>query len=210
MQFHEVRFPTALSFGSIGGPERRTEIVTLANGHEERNTPWKHSRRRYDAGIGLRSMDDLARLTAFFEARQGPLIGFRWKDWTDWKSCLPSGEITPFDQEIGIGDEVRSVFALIKRYRSGDTEDVRPIAKPVTGSVRVALGEVELQETVDYAIDYKTGSIEFFHPPEVGGEITAGYEFDVPARFDGDAIAISAAAFDAGEVPSVPVVEVRL
>ena len=45
MSFHEVRFPASLSFGSIGGPERRTEIVTLANGFEERNTPWAHSRR---------------------------------------------------------------------------------------------------------------------------------------------------------------------
>ena len=52
MAFHEARFPTNQSFGSVGGPERRTEIVTLANGFEERNTPWAHSRRRYDAGSG--------------------------------------------------------------------------------------------------------------------------------------------------------------
>ena len=59
MEFHDVRFPAALSFGSVGGPERRTEIVALANGFEERNTPWAHSRRRYDAGVGVRSLDDL-------------------------------------------------------------------------------------------------------------------------------------------------------
>ena len=29
MSFHEVRFPTKLSFGSVGGPERRTDVVTL-------------------------------------------------------------------------------------------------------------------------------------------------------------------------------------
>ena len=40
MGFHEVRFPASLSFGSLGGPERLTDIVTLANGFEERNTPW--------------------------------------------------------------------------------------------------------------------------------------------------------------------------
>lgn len=40
MSFHEIRFPANLSFGSVGGPERMTEIVTLANGFEERNTPW--------------------------------------------------------------------------------------------------------------------------------------------------------------------------
>mgnify|MGYP000398017348 CR=1 FL=1 len=61
MSFHEVRFPETLSFGSVGGPERRTDVVTLANGHEERNTPWAHARRRYDAGLGLRGLEQLRR-----------------------------------------------------------------------------------------------------------------------------------------------------
>ncbi|MFQ3254242.1 MAG: hypothetical protein ACI9U6_002543, partial [Loktanella salsilacus] len=64
MAFHDIRFPANLSFGATGGPERRTEIVTLANGYEERNTPWAHSRRRFDAGVGLRSLDDIAQMTA--------------------------------------------------------------------------------------------------------------------------------------------------
>ena len=58
MAFHEVRFPASISFGSSGGIERRTEIVTLANGHEERNSPWSQSRdersgRKLPAGIKL-------------------------------------------------------------------------------------------------------------------------------------------------------------
>ncbi len=69
MNFHEVRFPANLSFGSVGGPERRTDVVTLANGFEERNTPWAHSRRRYDAGVSMRSLDDIETLIAFFLKR---------------------------------------------------------------------------------------------------------------------------------------------
>jgi uncharacterized protein (TIGR02217 family) len=84
MSFHEVRFPASLSFGSSGGPERRTDIVTLTSGHEERNSPWAGSRRRYDAGLGVRSLDELSEVIAFFEARQGELYGFRWKDWGDF------------------------------------------------------------------------------------------------------------------------------
>ncbi|MEM6307067.1 MAG: DUF2460 domain-containing protein, partial [Pseudomonadota bacterium] len=42
------------------------------------------------------------------------------------------------------------------------------------------------------------------------GEITAGFEFDVPVRFDTDQIVTSVSHFQAGEVPNVPVVEVRL
>lgn len=127
MAFHEIQFPAALSFGSIGGPERRTEIVTLSNGFEERNTPWAHSRRRYDAGIGLRSLNDVAEIVAFFEAREGQLHSFRWKDWGDYKSCAPLSEPVSSDQLIAVGDEVTKVIPLVKAYRSGDQTYLRPI-----------------------------------------------------------------------------------
>ena len=119
MSFHDVRFPAALSVGSSGGPERRTEIVTLSNGFEERNSPWAHSRRRYDAGLGVRSLDDLAEVVAFFEARHGQLHGFRWKDWADYKSCAPSAAPAALDQRIGTGDGSATVFALVQALRVG-------------------------------------------------------------------------------------------
>ena len=144
MNFHDVRFPAALSVGSSGGPERRTEIVTLSNGFEERNSPWAHSRRRYDAGLGVRSLDDLAEVVAFFEARHGQLYGFRWKDWADHKSCAPSAAPSALDQRIGTGDGTTTVFALGKRYASGPQTYRRPISKPVVGTVRVAVGGVAL------------------------------------------------------------------
>jgi uncharacterized protein (TIGR02217 family) len=210
MSFHEVRFPATLSFGSQGGPERRTEIVALANGFEERNAPWAHARRRFDAGLGLRSLDDLAELLDFFEARRGQLYGFRWKDWSDFKSCKPSREVGPFDQAIGRGDDVTVTFPLAKRYASGEGSYLRPIAKPVPGTVRVAVGGVPQQEGVAWTVDVAAGTVTFETRPQPGAEITAGFEFDVPVRFDTDRIQVSVASFRAGEVPSVPVVEVRL
>jgi uncharacterized protein (TIGR02217 family) len=210
MAFHEVRFPASLSFGSVGGPERRTEIVTLVNGFEERNTPWAHSRRRYDAGMGLRSLDDVETLIAFFEARCGQLHGFRWKDWADYRSAPASREVSALDQEIAAGDGLTATFPLIKTYRSGEQTYVRPIAKPVRGSVRIALAGDPLVETVDWTVDETTGLVTFAHPPDLGARITAGFEFDVPVRFDTDRIATSVASFRAGDVPAVPVVELRL
>jgi len=210
MAFHEVRFPASLSFGALGGPERRTEIVTLANGFEERNTPWAHARRRYDAGMGLRSLDDIEVLIAFFEARQGQLIGFRWKDWSDYQSCLPSCAISASDQLIGVGDEQATEFLLTKTYRSGDAAYQRPISKPVPGSVRVEVGGDLAAEGVDYTLDDTTGTLTFSHPPDTGAEIRAGYAFDVPVRFDTDSIMTSVSSFQAGEVPNVPIVEVRV
>ena len=210
MAFHEVRFPAKLSFGSVGGPERRTEIVALTNGFEERNTPWAQSRRRYDAGLSLRSLDDIGALIAFFEARQGQLNAFRWKDWADYKSCPASAAVGYEDEAIATGDGVTLAFQLVKTYVSGPSSERRVIAKPVAGTLRVGLQGDEQVETVHYSVDYATGIITFASPPAVGERVTAGFEFDVPVRFDTDRIQVSVASFQAGEVPQVPVVEVRL
>lgn len=210
MAFHEIRFPANLSFGSVGGPERRTEIVTLANGFEERNTPWEHSRRRYDAGVGLRSLNDIETLVAFFEARAGQLHGFRWKDWSDYKSCAPLAEPSPLDQLIGLGDGTTTEFRLRKTYLSGLQSYTRPIRKPVAGTVSVAVAGDPKAETLEYTVDVETGLIAFLIAPALGTRVTAGFEFDVPVRFDTDAIQTSVASFHAGDVPNVPVVEVRL
>lgn len=210
MAFHEIRFPANLSFGSVGGPERRTEIVTLANGFEERNTPWEHSRRRYDAGVGLRSLNDIETLIAFFEARAGQLHGFRWKDWSDYKSCVPLATPSPDDQLFGVGDGVTTVFELKKTYVSGLQSYTRPIRKPVVGTVKVAIEGDPKIETVEFTVNHETGEVTFGLAPDLGTRLTAGYEFDVAVRFDTDVIQTSVASFQAGDVPNVPVVEVRL
>ncbi|WP_113911733.1 DUF2460 domain-containing protein [Roseovarius dicentrarchi] len=210
MGFHEVRFPANLSFGSVGGPERLTDVVTLANGFEERNTPWQHSRRRYDAGVAMRGLDDIEALIAFFEARRGQIHGFRWKDWADYKSGGALLDVAYEDQIIAFGDDVTPGFQLMKTYRSGQHEYARPISKPVRGTVRIGIGGDEQKEGVHYEVDTSTGIVTFNHPPNAGERITAGFEFDVPVRFDTDRIMVSVASFQAGDVPNVPVVEIRV
>lgn len=210
MNFHDIRFPAPLSVGSSGGPERRTEIIALSNGFEERNSPWAHSRRRYDAGLGVRSLDDLAEVMAFFEARHGQLFGFRWKDWTDFKSCVPSARPSPLDQAIGTGDGTVTAFALTKTYASGAQAYARPIAKPVIASVVVAVAGTILVPGAEFAVEEATGEVSLSSAPIAGAMVTAGFEFDVPVRFDADRISVSLAGFAAGEIPSIPVVEVRV
>ena len=208
MDFHDIRFPPSLSFGSVGGPQRRTDVVTLANGFEERNTPWAHSRRVYDAGLGMRSIDDVQALTAFFEARFGQMYGFRWKDWADFKSCRSA--IAVDDQVLGFGDGTQTDFPLVKAYNSGDYSYHRPITKPVQGTVRVGIEQDELQEGIDFEIDLATGVIRFASAPDSDLVVSAGFEYDVPVRFDTDLILVSVASFQAGQVPNVPVIEVRV
>jgi uncharacterized protein (TIGR02217 family) len=205
MTFHEIRFPTSVAFHSTGAPERRTEIVTLGSGFEERNGVWAHSRRRYDVGTGVKTLADIHAVIAFFEARRGRLYGFRFKDFTDFRSAAAS--VTPRDQTIATGDGTTKSFQLMKTYPSGPASWCRVIKKPVAGSVRMAVAGVEQSA---FTVDTATGLVTFATAPPAGSAITAGFEFDVPVRFDSDSLSINLAHFEAGEIPSIPIVEIRV
>ncbi|MEX6505616.1 TIGR02217 family protein [Jiella sp. M17.18] len=205
--FSEERFPLRVAFGTSGGPERLTEIVRLSTGYEHRNQRHSRSTRRYDAGSGVKSLADLAAVLAFFEARRGKLTGFRFRDPLDFSSAAHGAAVTAFDQAIGTGDGETAAFQLAKRYGSGDGAYVRPIEKPVPGTVLVAVAGVIATDGL--LIDETTGLVTFDAPPADGVTITAGFAFDVPVRFDMDQLAINLAAFEAGEIPSIPLIEVR-
>ena len=207
MAFHEVRFPDNISRGARGGPERRTQVVELASGDEERNASWANSRRRYDVAYGIRRADDLAAVVAFFEARNGRLHGFRYKDWADYKSALPSQAITATDQQIGTGTGSLQTFQLAKRYTSGAQTWVRTIAKPVAGTVRVALGMVE--QMSGWTVDTTTGVITFTTAPANGVIVRAGFEFDVPVRFDSDSLDVTLDFERLGSITAIPLLEIR-
>lgn len=208
--FHEVRFPIALGLGARVAPERRTEIVTLGSGREERNARWAHARRKYDAGPGMRSLADLQRVIAFFEERRGRLHGFRFKDPLDHVSGLAEATPNASDQEIGVGDGARAAFALVKTYGAGPNPYVRPIAKPVAGTARVAVAGVERFNGIHFDVDATTGLITF-RPGQIpahGAIVTAGFAFDVPVRFDTDVLDINVSRFRAGEIPTIPLIEI--
>ncbi|MFI0397258.1 phage distal tail protein, Rcc01695 family [Paracoccus jiaweipingae] len=207
MAFHEVRFPDNISRGARGGPERRTQIVELASGAEERNASWANSRRRYDVAYGIRRADDLAAVVAFFEARNGRLHGFRFKDWADFKSCLPSQTPSPINQPIGTGNGSATLFQLTKRYTSGAQSWTRAITKPVAGTVTIALNGTP--QASGWSVSTTTGLITFATAPAAGVAITAGFEFDVPVRFDTDALDVTLDLERLGSITSIPLVEIR-
>jgi uncharacterized protein (TIGR02217 family) len=212
MSFHDIRFPTAISRAAHGGPERRTDVVVLGSGAEERNARWANSRRSYNAGYGIKSLNDLHAVIAFFEERRGRLHGFRWRDPSDWKSCPPEDQPTALDQQIGIGDGITVAFQLAKTYGFGFNPWSRDIKKPVAGTVLVAVDGVVQTPATAYTADAATGLV-FFQPghvPASGKLITAGFEFDVPVRFDSDKLEINIQGFRHGAIPSIPIVEIRL
>jgi uncharacterized protein (TIGR02217 family) len=212
MAFHEVRFPAGISLGATGGPERRTEIVVLGSGAEERNSRWADSKRSYNAGSGIKRVDDLHAVIAFFEERRGRFHGFRWKDWSDYKSAAPNAGVTALDQAIGTGNGVTAAFQLVKTYGSAFAPWTRDIKKPVAGSVRVAVAGIEKTAGTHFNVDHATGVVTFTggNIPTMGQSVTAGFEFDVPVRFDTDRLEVNLSLIEAGSIPNIPIVEVRL
>jgi uncharacterized protein (TIGR02217 family) len=208
--FHEILFPLDIALRSAGGPERRTEIVSFGSGREQRNARWAQSRRRYDAGYGVKTLPALQSVVAFFEERRGQLYGFRWRDRLDHSSAAPGASPSPLDQGIGVGDGARTIFQLAKTYGAGVAPYQRPIEKPVAGSVRVAVGGVE-QSGAAFTCDAATGVVAFNdgHIPPSGAAVTAGFLFDVPVRFDTDYLEVDLSAFTAGAIPKIPLVEIR-
>ncbi|QYO77952.1 DUF2460 domain-containing protein [Devosia salina] len=204
MAFHHIRFPLDIALGARGGPERRTEVTTLAGGGEKRNGRWAHSRRRYNAGYGVKSRADMQAVLAFFEERRGRLHGFLWRDGLDHSS----GGLVPLptDQVLGTGDGVRAQFQLVKTYGAAFDPYLRDITKPVAGSVRIAVDGVELPG--GWTVDVATGLVGFDVAPADGAVVSAGFLFDVPVRFDTDRLDIELNGFDGAEAPSIPLVEI--
>lgn len=208
MAFHEVRFPTDISFGSRGGPKRKTVIAVSGSGYEHRNSQWADSKREYNAGYGIKNIDDIHTIVEFFEERRGMLHGFRWKDKFDFKSCAPKQTPAFNDVEIGTGDGSTVAFQLKKIYGSVYAPYSRDITKPVTGTVLIGVNGSNVSS--GWSVNLATGVITFDTAPTSSYAITAGFQFDVPVRFNTDYLEIDLAGFEAGNIPDVPIVEIRV
>lgn len=199
--FHDVRLPVSLAFGASGGPEYRTDVVALSGGGEARNAVWSGSRRRWDVGGAVLTLDALNLVIAFFEARRGRLHGFRFRDFTDHRSGPPEQAVTPTDQFIAEGDGSQTQFELVKRY--GEVE--RRILKPLAGTVEIALDGEAL--VGGFSVDWDTGIVSFDSAPAMGLSITAGFEFDCAVRFDSDRLEATLESVRSGRIVSIPLIE---
>ena len=208
--FHDVRFPLELGFGAAGGPAFSTQVVVTGSGAEQRNAEWADARLEYDAGLGIRSEDDLKRLITFFRARRGQAHGFRFLDPLDNSSAADGGEPAAFDQRVGLGDGGATRFALVKNYGDAALPDEAPqtrrITRPWPDSVAVAVDGVVQSSGWLLA---PGGHVDFEVAPPAGAAVTVGFRFDVPVRFATDRIEVSIAGWRAGELPSVPLIEIR-
>jgi uncharacterized protein (TIGR02217 family) len=202
-EFDDVVFPLQIGREAEMTAAFSTNIVTTLSGHERRNSSWSNARLSYDAGPGVRSEAELGQLLSFFRARRGPAVGFRFTDPFDNSSNAMTGTPNSLDQSLGLGDGVRTAFPLLKTY--GLDGQVRRITRPVAASVLVAVNGVTATGWSLAA----GGVISFASAPPVGAVVTAGYRFDVPVRFASDQMDMARATFGAGDMPNIPLVEIR-
>lgn len=203
--YDAVDFPLAIGREAMVVTEFSTQIVSAPSGHEQRASEWAEARMAYDAGPGIRSEADVRTLTDFFRARRGAARAFRFRDPFDASSAGDGGVPAVGDQMLGVGDGARRQFVLVKRYGAGDAEQVRAIRLPVAGSVRVS---VDGLETAAFVVTGE-GEVLLDAAPAPGVAVRAGYLFDVAVRFAEDRLEASRATYLAGEMTSVPLVEVR-
>jgi len=196
--FHEVQFPTDISYRSAGGPEFSTEVIELGSGFEKRNQNWTYPRERWNVAYGVKEQDDLVSLIEFFYARRGRAIGFRFKNHDDY---------TATTVELGTGDGVTDDFQLVKIYTSGGETFTRKITKPVSGETTIYVDSVE--QSSEVSIDTTTGLVTFDSPPTSGEVITATFEFDIPVRFDTDYLPMNLESYLVRSA-DVPILEIRV
>lgn len=204
MAFHDIRFSEHVSRGATTGNSRPGEIVSFRSGREKRNYPTRTFRRKFNIGYGMRNLDDLYDVYTFFTERGGSEHSFRFKDWSDYKSCKPNGVVSASDQPLGLGDGVKTEFQIIKSYGSF----VRVITKIVADTDLVAVGGSPRIRGFDYTINLLTGAITFTTAPLSGQSVTCGFEFDVPVRFEDADFDVNVEHFNAGESPNIVLREV--
>lgn len=204
------RFPDDISYGSRGGPAYNTTVIVVDSGAESRNQRWSYPRHEYDVAYGVNTLARLEELLEFFHVVAGRAIGFRYKDWMDYKSCGRADTVAATDCALGTGDGVEDEYQLVKLYTQGAYTRTRKILKPVSGTVRVAVAGVEKALTTQFTVAAATGIITFTagNIPTAGQAVTAGYEFDVPVRFDTDRLSINLDDYATASA-QVPLVELK-
>lgn len=165
--FIDEEFPHDISFNSIGATRFQTDVVMVDSGHDQRNSRWDQPLMEYDVAYGVRTMEHLHDLIAFFRVMKGKTYSFLYHDVVDHKSTLAKAEearrapdISPLDQQIGVGDEKTKTFQLVKHYPTprGMSVHTRPIYKPKPGTVSIAING---QTVTWWNVDPLTGRVTF-------------------------------------------------
>lgn len=184
MFLEDPPFPQCPSFGYQAQPMYSNTISSSVSGREKRNRNWLRPLTVLNCTCGPREETDVEELVNFWHAMGGSECGFRFKDWHDYRSARFGQDITPFDQSFEPLIGSPSGLQLIKTYQFGSRTQVRPILKPVPGTIRIAEEGVEKTEGSEWTLDATNGIVSLNFTPS--GVMSWGGEFDLPMRFDSE------------------------
>lgn len=168
MFLESPRFPESISYGALGGPQYKTDIVAFFSGFEQRNINWAQSRAKYDVAHALKDVQLTNLLIAFFRAMKGRGYSFRFKDWHDFNCSIDTGRIVR-----DVIDPAK--YRLSKLYAAGIISELRYISKPVDGSVAMFKNGVAQAYTYDVTTGYVTIS------PAITATISVNIQFNITA-----------------------------
>lgn len=176
MAFFEQRIDPRITVGAKGGPQWSTAVARLPSGRRYTNRNWQYPLHRYDVSHGVRSSADFEALRAFFMVVYGRADGFRFKDWSDYRCTQATSSLT-----LVSGND----WQLNRVYAVGARSFVRPIRKPVAGTVVVYRTRASVVSQAAATIDAATG-IAAITGHAGGDTYTWEGEFDVPVAFVSD------------------------
>ncbi|MDJ0900243.1 MAG: DUF2460 domain-containing protein [Xenococcus sp. MO_188.B8] len=181
LDFAEEKLELGYDYGAVGGMRFKTTIIKKGDKQEQRNVDWWLPLGRWQLGertlleSDIQGINEVIELRDFHANRKGSKQGFRFKDWSDYKAI---------NQHIGTADGQTTQWQIIKTYFAGSYQTVRPITKPVSGTVKVYLDGIKALG--GWSVDYSTGVLSFDTPPPNGKVINCDFEFDVPVWFETD------------------------
>ncbi len=196
--FHEILLPDELAYGAEFGPEYKTTKVQTGSGGEQRIVQWPRARRRGTVGYKIRSRDQINALRAFYLARFGDAIGFRFSD--------------NADRDVA-NEPLVNTGGTMLQLQKADTDgagfaSVRTIRKPsLTGPFTLYKDGAAMMG--GYALDVTTGIITLASAAP-GSVFTWSGRFDVPVRFDGDWMNGKRDDFDVHSWEGIAIVELLI
>ncbi len=171
-------FPECPGFGFTTEPRYLAKAIEREGGQERVDRRWDRPLSFFTAvPTGNRDADVIQNLLVFWHAVGGTSLRFRFKDWTDYKSCKTNETPTALDQPFEI---VGGAYQLIKQYVATPYTQTREIYRPIGSTIVVAntLGAAQTDWTLDEATGLLTPGGGF-----VGTPGSWGGEFDLPCRF---------------------------
>lgn len=161
--FLEERISSLIRMGSSYVDDYAVDIVTTSGGQEYRSLVHPFPVRKFDVSYLLDNNQTYAELQAIYHRAHGRFAGFRARCFDEWSSNGRTGTPTAFDQPMGLVSA--GVYQLRKLYGTDKAAGAtgyayREIRKPVSGTVRVAIGATEIRAD-DWSVDATTGRVTF-------------------------------------------------